>query len=170
MLAFTLVVSFSLPVFVVTNITPLAPRAPQIAVAEASFKIEKLSIVSAGILFRSDAEISTSSSIIRGVARPPNVPIPRMQKAAASPGAPLLVVEITPASLPANELVSEEVGEAKARPFTDVMAPVTETFFCVPAPTTTTSLSNSFSVSNLILKTPRSPTCTSFVLYPTKLI
>ena len=39
-------------------------------------KIEKLAIDSVGILLRSPLEISISSIRIKGVARPPNVPIP----------------------------------------------------------------------------------------------
>ena len=49
-----------------------------------------------------------------------------------------------------------------SRPLIDVMEPVTETFFCVPAPTTTTSLSDGI----FTLSTPRSPTTSVWVLNP----
>lgn len=74
----------------------------------------------------------------------------------AAPGSPVEVIEITPASFPAKEVVSEELGAFSSRPFTLVIDPVTLTFFCVPAPTTTTSLSSWLSDSIFTLMTPRS--------------
>ena len=134
------------------------------AVADASFKIEKLSMVSAGILSKSPVAISTSSSKIKGVAPPPKVDTPRIKNSEAVPGSPLLVLTITPANLPAIELVNEELGALSSNPFTVEIAPVTLTFFCVPDPTITTSSSISLSEVNLISIIPEVSTGTSRVL------
>ena len=86
-------------------------------------------MVSAGILSKSPVAISTSSSKIKGVARPPKVDTPRIKNSEAVPGSPLLVLTITPANLPAIELVNEELGALSSNPFTVEIAPVTLTFF-----------------------------------------
>ena len=41
-------------------------------------------------------------------------------------------MDTTPASFPASELVNEEEGAFNVDPFTVAIAPVTDTFFCVP--------------------------------------
>jgi tRNA-binding EMAP/Myf-like protein len=66
------------PDLVVIIITPLAPRVPYIAVAVASFKIEKPSMISGSRLSKSPEDISTPSNIISGLVAPFIVEIPRI--------------------------------------------------------------------------------------------
>ena len=73
-----------IPDLVVTIITPLAPRVPYIAVAVASFRIEKLSIISGSRLFKSLELTCTPSRIISGSVTPFMVETPRIQKLAPS--------------------------------------------------------------------------------------
>ena len=71
-------------------ITPLAPRVPYIADAVASFKIEKLSIISGSMAFKSAEVISTPSIIINGEVMPLMVEIPLIKNSALfDPGSPL---------------------------------------------------------------------------------
>jgi len=84
---------------VVTIITPLAPREPYRAVAVASLRIEKLSIISGSSAFRSPLDAFTPSMTMSGEVMPLNVEIPRIQKSAPSaPGSPERWTAITPAS------------------------------------------------------------------------
>ncbi len=80
----------SLPSFVVTSITPFAPRAPYKAVAAASFIIEKLAISSTCSRAKSEDDISTPSIRISGPLAYVNEVTPRTKKLASSePGSPL---------------------------------------------------------------------------------
>src|SRR5690606_12430785 len=71
----------------------------------------------------------------------PIVAIPRTKSAALSyPGSPEAWREIMPGKVPPNEL--DNIGVAircSSDGLTEEMAPVTDIFFCVPNPTTTTS-------------------------------
>ena len=78
------------PDFVVTIITPFAPRVPYIAVAVASFKMENPSITSGSKAFKSAEDTCTPSMIIRGDVASLKVEIPRIQKSDPSaPGRPV---------------------------------------------------------------------------------
>ena len=70
---------------------------------------------------------------------------------------------MTPASLPANPEVSDDEGNFSAEPLTEEIEPVTETFFWVPAPTTTT-VSSSLSGVSSTSTTPSTPMSTVRVL------
>ena len=82
----------ALPNFVVTKITPLAPRAPYTAVAVASFNTEK-ALISSGCKRAKSVELDSTPSIkINGSTLPaPNEPTPRTKNCALScPGSPEL--------------------------------------------------------------------------------
>ena len=92
---------------VVTIITPLAPRDPYIAVAEASFKTTILSISLGLIKFNGFLDPPTPpsfngipSTTKRGLLDRLNDPLPRILIICPSPGAPLPEVTETPAILP----------------------------------------------------------------------
>ena len=88
----------ALPLLVVTITTPLAPRTPYTAVAEASFKTEKLSISAGSSVFKSP---STPSIKISAEAFAPNVLIPRTQNSEKLlPGSPLRVTPMMPGTRP----------------------------------------------------------------------
>lgn len=70
--------SRSRPLLVVMIITPFAPLVPYIAVAVASLRMEKPSMISGSMALRSPAEISTPSRMIRGDVTPLMVEIPLM--------------------------------------------------------------------------------------------
>ena len=74
----------SAPRFVVTRMTPLAPRAPYNAVAVASFMTEKLAMSSGWRRARSVAVNSILSMRMRGVVFPSKVATPRMKKSVLS--------------------------------------------------------------------------------------
>ena len=127
----------SRPRFVVTMITPLAPRLPYTAVADASFSTEKLSTSAASTWLRSPSSpsIRTSAELLA-----PNVPIPRTQNSEIFfPGSPLLWTPITPATRPASVLTMFVAGLTNSSGLIVVMAPATLTLRCEPIPTTTTS-------------------------------
>ena len=89
-------------------ITPLAPFAPNTAVAEASFSTE---IVSTSFGSRSAKSRSTPSTSTRG-AEPFQLDTPRMSSVASfSPGWPLVWMLVTPERLPARALVMFVVPE-----------------------------------------------------------
>ncbi len=80
------------PSLVVTKTTPLAPLAPYRAVADASFKIEKLEISSGLSLDRSLDVISILSIRISGEVKPlpKEVTLRTKNCASSSPGAPVV--------------------------------------------------------------------------------
>ena len=96
------------PTLVVTMITPLAPLAPNTAVAEASFRTE---IVSTSFGSRSAKSRSTPSTRTKG-AEPFQLETPRISSVASfSPGWPLDWMLVTPDSLPVRALVIFAVPE-----------------------------------------------------------
>ena len=121
-----------------TKTTPLAPRTPYTAVAEASLSTEKLSISAGSILSRLPSRPSISTSALELA---PNVPIPRIQNSdILDPGSPLDCTEIIPGTRPPSILVREVAGVWICEISTLVTAPVRLTFFSlVPIPVITTS-------------------------------
>ena len=120
------------PLRVVTRTTPFAPRTPNTAVAEASFRIERFSISFGSICENSR---STPSTRIRGDEAPPDSePLPRTKiEAASSPGCPLVCTVETPGIAPANTLLILATG-ALSSSFVSIddKAPVNVAFVCVP--------------------------------------
>src|SRR5665647_3463085 len=82
-------------------ITPLAPAAPYIAVAEASFNTSILS-TSLGERKLAFVPTCTPSTTYNGLALPFIVATPRIRMAAFASGAPSCEVTITPAAAPCN--------------------------------------------------------------------
>ena len=98
----------AVPRFVVTNTTPFAPLEPYTAVAEASFKTEKLSISAGSIWLKSPSKPSINT---KAPWLAPNVPMPRIQKSEMFfPGSPLVCNEMTPGTRPPNILGMEVAG------------------------------------------------------------
>ena len=120
----------SLPLLVVTRITPLAPLTPKTAVAEASFNTVMLSTSFGSISLKS---LSTPSTCIKGE-ESAHVALPRTRTVAASaPGSPEYWIEDKPETAPESILVIEPTGVFNnSEPFMPEIAPVTVTFFCVP--------------------------------------
>ena len=147
-LARTLNCNFSsLPRLVVTNTTPLAPRTPYIAVAEASFNTEKLSTSAGSTSFRlpSNPSINTNAPELY-----PNVPIPRTQNSDIFfPGSPLDCIEMIPATRPPKALAKLVAGNCKLATSTEVTAPVAD-ILRVFAPKASTTTSCSISASGFI--------------------
>ena len=93
------------PRLVLMMMTPLAPRTPYMALAEASFSTENDSISAGSMSFRLR---STPSMSTRGLLPLPKVEIPRIQKLESSyPGSPDGFTAMMPASWPARLLLSE---------------------------------------------------------------
>ena len=137
-----------LPRLVVINTTPLAPREPQIAVAEASLSTVKDSISS---ILSSFILRSNPSTKIKALEPAPNVEIPRIQNSEILfPGCPEVWRAITPAMLPAKALVMLDVEVFSVFISTLVTAPVIVIFFCAPVPVTTTS-SKAVAVASFIM-------------------
>ncbi len=134
-----------LPRFVLIRITPFAPRTPYTALADASFSMENDSISAGSILFRSRSMPSTRT---KGLLLPLKDEIPRIKKVELSyPGSPVRCAPMTPASCPIKLVLMERlVPTCNFLGSIVVTAPTTETFFCLPKPTTTTS-SNVFASS-----------------------
>jgi len=108
----------------------------------ASFSTENDSIVSGGMLLSIWLVISTPSRISSGDCPDPKVEIPRIQKLAPSaPGSPDFCTAITPAILPLNEVERLLDEVCRSLGLTDCTAPTSDSFFCTPKPTTTTSSS-----------------------------
>ena len=106
---------------------PLAPSRPYTAVAEASFKTEKLSIsfgsTSSIVLFNPSIKI-------RGSLFPVTELIPLIIKEAPSfPGCPDFCTKVTPATLPANWVDNDRVGAFNSLGSRVVIAPTILTFF-----------------------------------------
>ena len=118
------------PRFVVMSTTPLAPRTPNTAVADASFRTVTLSI-SLGSM--SAIERSTPSTCMRGV-ESPHVALPRTKISAASlPGSPEYWTVVTPDSWPPSTLFTEPTDVLiRSSLLTLDTAPVMVTFFCTP--------------------------------------
>ena len=145
------------PCLVLISTTPLAPRTPYTAVAEASFNTEKLSI-SAGsmsLILPSSPSISTKAEAFA-----PKVPIPRIQKSEIFlPGSPLASEVITPATRPPSRLLTDVVGRCKSLVSMVVTADKVDILRCVPNPVTTTS-SILLSLTSLIAKSDLFPITT----------
>ena len=128
-----------------TIITPFAPRVPYIAVAVASFKIEKLSMTSGSKAFKSLELISTPSNTIKTPVASPKVDLPRIQKSAPSaPGCPLRCIAITPAIRPAKLVLKLEEGTFNSAGRTCWIDPTIVSFFCVAPNAVTTTSSSDF--------------------------
>src|SRR5690606_5924768 len=124
-----------------TKTTPLAPLAPYNAVADASFKIEKLAISSGFNLDKSLDVTSILSIKIRGEVSPlpKEVTLRTKNCASSSPGAPVDCCAINPAILPARAVVKLLDGTLRSLTFTVVIEETTLSFACVPNATTTAS-------------------------------
>lgn len=80
------------------------------------------------------------STSTRGFWFPVNVEIPLIQNWASSfPGSPEVCTAMIPATLPAMELLSDLTGTRSSSGLIEATAPTTDSFFCVPKPTTTVS-------------------------------
>ncbi len=109
---------------VVTNTTPFAPRTPYTAVAEASFKIEKLSISSASRVFIFPSTPSMSTNALEPA---PNVLIPRIQNSEKSfPGSPLRVTAMIPGTRAPSIFETDVAGTFRSFTSTFAIAPTTE--------------------------------------------
>src|SRR5690606_8081549 len=159
----------SRPALVVTIIMPLAPRAPYNTVADASFRIEKLSI-SSGCSLANASEVASKPSIrISGEVWYPKVVTPLIKNCALSaPGSPVVWKDIMPGIRPATELVRFEAGIRTSAARQAVTAPTTLDFFCVPKATTVTSSNWLSSVNIEICNTLRSSTTSVARCLPTK--
>ena len=119
-----------LPRLVVTRITPLAPRTPNTAVADASFRIE-MSSISLGSSCPN--ERSTPSTSTRGSALF-SEPVPRTRITGSSaPGMAEGCTTEIPGNLPCKALLTLATGAfSSSSPPTAETAPVMVTFFCCP--------------------------------------
>jgi len=129
-LALIRAVPFS-PLRVVIIITPLAPRTPNTAVAEASFNTEILAI-SFGSIDRISST-ATPSTIINGFV-PFVVAAPRRNMVTSSrPGSPEVWIVVNPGSFPDKaELRLGDEDFIKSFRSMEATEPMTETFFWVP--------------------------------------
>lgn len=145
-------VMVSLPVsprLVVTKTTPLAPRVPYTAVAEASFRILN-DFTSSGSMSSRRPSIPSISTNAPELA--PKVLIPRIQKLEMFfPGSPELCMVMTPANRPPIMLLREVPGVLSWATSMVLIAPTTDIFFCEVIPVTTTSSSLVSSSSNVTL-------------------
>ena len=118
------------PRLVVTRMTPLAPRTPNTAVAEASFRIE-MSWISLGSSCPN--ERSTPSTSTSGFASF-NEPVPRTRMTGSSaPGMADGCTTEIPGNFPCRALLTLATGAlSSSSPPTAETAPVTVTFFCWP--------------------------------------
>ncbi|MPM40376.1 hypothetical protein SDC9_87016 [bioreactor metagenome] len=122
----------SAPRLVVTKITPLAPRTPKTAVADASFNTVTLSISLGSICVNGR---STPSTNINGVeSSSERLPIPRINICASSaPGRPEYCTDDTPVIAPARALATLALGDlSNSSVPIELIAPVSVAFFCVP--------------------------------------
>ena len=135
------------PRLVVTRMTPFAPRTPNTAVADASFRTEMLSISFASSC---EKERSTPSTRTSGSALFRD-PTPRMRITGSSaPGIPEGCTADTPGRLPCRAFATFGTGDfISPSPLTAETAPVMVTFFCWPYAMTTDSSRASASVSML---------------------
>ena len=154
------------PRFVLMIITPLAPRTPYMALAEASFSTENDSISAGSMSLRLR---STPSINTKGLLPLPKVEIPRIQKLESSyPGSPDGFTAMMPANWPARLLLSErEEPTCRSLGWTVWMEPTTERRFCEAKPVTTSSCSSFLSSFITTLKLISLPTVISCFLKPT---
>ena len=130
MLALTLITALpSSPRLVVIKITPLAPRTPNTAVADASFNTEMdaTELISTEAIGRSTPSTNTSGSLEFHDVTPRIVIF-----GSSSPGLPVSVIVTTPGRLPVKacpKLVTPPV-RSKVLELVCAMAPTTEAFFC----------------------------------------
>ena len=119
----------SCPLLVVTSITPADALAPYTAAADASLRIDTLSISFALIRARF---ISTPSTSMRG--EPPLIDVtPRMLIDALASGPPDPILRLSEGSAPCSAVAALPVGRPLiSLAFTTVTAPVRLTFFCCP--------------------------------------
>ena len=120
----------SWPLLVVTMMTPLAPLAPNTAVAEASFSTEILATSLGSMVEKSRSTPSTSTSGLELL----KLDTPRMRiSESLSPGCPEVWSVVTPESLPARALVIFDTpASTRASPLTCEMAPTTLSLRCTP--------------------------------------
>jgi hypothetical protein len=97
--------------------------------------------------------ISTLSTRIKGAEPPVMDPMaPRIFRSGSDPTSPLGTTTESPGIVPCNPRPISAIGLASSTfAFTEETDPVRLAFFCVPNPTTTTSLSVSISGSSKIL-------------------
>ena len=90
--------------------------------------------MSSGCSLAKSVEVVSIPSInISGDLAYPKVLTPRIKNSALSlPGSPLLWYEITPATLPAREVVKLLVGIRNSSGLIEVTAAITLDFFCLP--------------------------------------
>ena len=116
--------------------TPLAPRTPYTAVAEASLSTLTFSTSFGSSMLKAVMSRTMPSMTISGFWSPAYVPTPRTRIVDSSkPASPAI-----PAIRPTRALEILVTGERiSSLPDSCPMAPVTVSFFWVPKPTTTTS-------------------------------
>ena len=129
--------------------------------AEASFKTDILSIVLGSILSkeRPGTPSTTTSGLLLF-----NVLIPRIRSAEPSyPGSLLGVIVTRPGNRPAKLLLTLVAGDfTRSVPLMLLTDPVRVAFFCVPYPTTTTSVSacaNPFNCKLIVVLEPTGISC-----------
>ena len=117
------------------------------AVSEASFKTD---IVLISSILSSLISRSILSTRTKGLLPPPKVEIPLIQNSDIFfPGCPDCIIPIIPGTFPAKALDTLEVGFPFISSRSTVeTAPVSDIFFCLPKPTTTTS--SKLSVASVI--------------------
>jgi len=108
------------------KITPLAPRTPYTAVAEASFNTVNDSMSSGSILLKLRSTPSTNTNGLEFW--PANVEIPRIQRSESScPGSPVRCTATTPGKRPAMAEDKLAVGIFISSIFIEDCAPTTDT-------------------------------------------
>ena len=116
------------PGFVFTITTPLAPRTPYTAVAEASFNTVNDSMSSGSILLKLRSTPSTSTNGLELCPFLTNVEIPRIQISDSScPGSPLRCTATTPAIRPEIAEDNLAAGILIAEASNEDCAPTTDT-------------------------------------------
>src|SRR5690606_35664725 len=132
-----------LPAFgdlVVTITTPFAPRAPYIAVDEASFKtsIDSISVTAISLILSTIKPSTIYNGELSWVIEPP----PRTRTTISAPGAPSTVVTWTPGNRPVKASATLITGAfSRSRPFTELTAPAKSLRDTGPDPMTTASSS-----------------------------
>jgi len=117
---------------VVMRITPLAPRAPYKAPAEASLSTDMDSMSLLLIEFRSPSN-GTPSTTSSGEFEALIDPKPRMRSSAPLPGCPPPEVDMTPATCPSSILVTSVTGRSLSFSAVTISAePVNVSFLVVP--------------------------------------
>ena len=119
---------------VVTIITPLAPRDPYIALADASLSTSILTISAGFICFRSPASPKGNpSTTTRGALDPFNELPPRIRTVDDAPGSCDELTTCKPAARPCSKLSTELAGiSCNLSIFTVATEPVRSLFFTLP--------------------------------------